>query len=931
MGGGGLYLTGQYIHVIADGPNVRAELRDSGVPGGGSLIGTPSGGPDLTGAAGQITVSSGAFLDPRYCDGTDLIYYTTKLTWPYADYHKSVDHPSCAVVVCDLEILTATVTNETASGQSDGQVALTSSSSNGTVKYSLIQDFDYATQGLDSPITGLPTGNYTVYAKDAAGCTDQVNVFVGQDFTYGPRWRMEYGRVFPRGARTVLDIEERDYSGSITEICGGAVPFLLRYEPRPDSQVVPSNAEIQILCETDAEFDDIRKGVDRQFRVRKYDGYGNLEWTGFISPEFYSEPYLDEPYIITLTAYDGLGELKNKAFKALSGEEYFGDMSLIQIIVECLKKIPVQINLRDCVNIYETTMDSGDEDDPLAQAFIQSQNFREMNCDEVLTSILKPFTEAELFQSFGKWWIRTKEQSVYSTLAYREFDMDAEFVESGTISSRKTVGKEADFIWDSSSQVLSFSRPYGTFRVLHDLGRDNNMIDSGSFEETDIDPAQNFFRGWTIFPGQVNTSYGLEFVKNGDSKGAFFFQWQGTSGTQADTVLTTKQMPVTFPGFASTTTKFNLKFQVYVSRAYPVRWVRLGVRFRWIDTDSGDFWDMNLKNGITLTTSVNTESIQDFYVDRFNSWETIEVIGIPVIVSQLPANMALQVSLHFHNHNGRDFTTLDGLRDEPTLNTHPEGKRFYVTDGNQAPTYGVELQRNTEAEDAPNIIRPDDYNSSSNPRQWVKIDEYNQVPGTNFIDRLLIDNFEISIFSLGIIPGQPDTILIEPPPSATYDNEITTDNESTLEVEVENGDAPDLIGAEYVYNGYFKLSDGTPTALWARDGVDEETRLLSILLSHMTAQGTRSLRRLSGTGRQNIGLGYINSLEDTRDNTRYRFTRFELDDKAGQINCELEEVLTGDDGESPPDPGGEDGNFRITTDGDIRALTTGDLRVYVDG
>src|SRR5690606_41620658 len=91
-------------------------------------------------------------------------------------------------------------------------------------------------------------------------------------------------------------------------------------EPRPDSQVVPSNAEIQILCETDAEFDDIRKGVDRQFRVRKYDGYGNLEWTGFISPEFYSEPYLDEPYIITLTAYDGLGELKNKAFKALSGE-----------------------------------------------------------------------------------------------------------------------------------------------------------------------------------------------------------------------------------------------------------------------------------------------------------------------------------------------------------------------------------------------------------------------------------------------------------------------------------------------------------------------------------------------------------------------------------------------------------------------------------
>lgn len=930
LGGGGLYLTGQYIHVIADGSAIRTELRTSGTVGGGSLIGTPSGGPDLTGAAGQITVSSGAFLDPRYCVGSDQVYYTTKLTWPYADYHLSLNHPSCAVIVCDLEITSAVATNETGPGESDGQIALTATSSNGTVKYSLIENFDYATQGLDSPLTGLTSGNYTVYAKDSSGCTDQVTVFVGQDFTYGPRWRMEYTRVFPRGAKTVIDIEERGYEGSVTEICGGDIPFVLRYDPRSDSQVVPSSAQIKIVCNTDAQFDDIRKGVDRQFRVRKYDGNGNLEWTGFISPEFYSEPYLDEPYYITLTAYDGLAELKNKDFKALSGQEYFGDMSIIQIVVECLKKIPLDINLRSCVNIFETRMDTAATDDPLAQAFIASQNFREDNCDDVLTSILKPFTEAQLFQSFGKWWIRTKEQSVYSTLSYREFNMDAEFVTNGTISSRKTMGKDMNFIWDSSSQVLSYSRPYGTFLITHDLGRDNNMVDSGGFEEKDIDPDQKFFRGWNIFPAQVNTSYGLEFVKNQESKGAFFFQWQGTSGTQADNILSTQQLPITFPDFNSTTTKFNLKFQVYVSRAYPVKWVRLGVRFRLIDRDTGDFWDMNLKNGITLTNSVNTESIQDFYIDKFNSWETIEVIGIPVIVNALPANMAVQVSFHFHNHNGRDYNSFTNLRAVTTVNTLPEGKRVYVTDGSDAPTYAYELQRNTEAESAPDIIRPNDYNATANPYQWVKIDEYNQAAATNFVDRILIDNFEISIFSLGIIAGQPGTLLIEPPETATYENKITADNESVLEVEVDNGDAPDLIGAEYVYNGYFKLSDGTPTARWARTGVDEETRLLSILLGHLTAQGSRSLRKLSGTGRQNIGLGFINSLEDQRDNVRYRFVRFELDDKNGQISCELEEVLTGADGESPPDEGGADGNFRITDTGDIRATTTGDLRIYAE-
>jgi hypothetical protein len=44
-----------------------------------------------------------------------------------------------------------------------------------SIKYSLTEGFEYAS-GQDSPITGLPPGTYTVYAKDAAGCTDEVIV-----------------------------------------------------------------------------------------------------------------------------------------------------------------------------------------------------------------------------------------------------------------------------------------------------------------------------------------------------------------------------------------------------------------------------------------------------------------------------------------------------------------------------------------------------------------------------------------------------------------------------------------------------------------------------------------------------------------------------------------------------------------------------------
>src|SRR5690606_11496777 len=260
-----------------------------------------------------------------------------------------------------------------------------------------------------------------------------------------------------------------------------------------------------------------------------------------------------------------------------------------------------------------------------------------------------------------------------------------------------------------------------------------------------------------------------------------------------------------------------------------------------------------------------------------------------------------------------------------TLNL-PEGKRVYATDGGDRPTYGYELRRNTETESAPDIIRPNDYNVSSNPRQWVKIDELNIAGSVAMVDRIMIDNVEIKIFGVGIVPGQPGIVLIDPPETVTYETEVTKKNESIFEDEVLNGDAPELLGTEYIYNGWFKLSDGTPTALWARAGVTESTRLLDIYLSHLVAQGSQSLRILSGTGIADIQLGYINSLEDQRDHRRYRFTRFALEDKSGTYTIEMEETLTGADGESPPDSS-PDGDFRVIHTGEVRDIHSADLRV----
>lgn len=914
LGGGPYWLTGQYIRVIGNGSTIRAELWTA--PTGGSFIGQPSGGPNLIGDG--ITVASFEFKNPKYCDGEDQVSYTVKNVWPYANYVLSEDHPSCTITVCDLSIDSFVVSNESTVGAADGEISLNATSSNGTIEFSLTPGFAYGT-GQASPLTGLPSGNYVVYAKDAAGCSDQVNVFVGIDYTYSPRWRMEYDHVFPEGYVSRIDIEQRDYTGEVEEICGGAVPFLLEYNPEDESQLVASMATMELLVEEEGQFNEIRIGDDRQHIVRKYLDSGSgfvLEWAGYITPEFYQEPYIFKPYPIKLKAIDGLGELQNKPFVQDSGEEYFGPVSIIKIISECLKKLPVPRNLHSCINIFEENMDTTAADDPLAQAFINTENYRGKNCNDVITNLIKPFTGAELLQSFGVWWIRTREQSVDSTLNFRVFDKDGEYDSNDTIDTRKSLGfprSTSRMCFTESSQLLNYGRPYGKVTITHDLDKDNNMLDTGGFEVNDIDPSTSFFRFWNIFPLQLGITSGLEYVDNADSKGAFFFQWTDNDSQKLNS-LVSNAWPISIGPdvgtgniFENAGTSFKLRFQVYLSPTYNVPYIWVGWKLRFTDVVSGDFWDWYPPSGgpLSVFPAVNIERINDLYVSEYNSWKTYEFYGFRTPGDVTVEDYTIQLSFYFHNHKGRDFDDSSSFADLKAVitetGTEPsmEGKKYYVAVGSN--TFVYELQHNTSSESNPEIVRPDDYHVIGNPFQWIKTVELNPDENVPFLDKILIDNVSIAIFAIQPNIDGPGIFLVDPPETLSYSEKITDRNESALSVSVVNGDAPPMVGAEYIYNGFYKLSDGSITKQWFRDSVpDERQKLLEIYMAYLTAQGALSKRLLSGSGIADIQIGYINCLVDQIDNRKYRFIRYSLDDKAGRYDFELEETLVGEDGESPP-------------------------------
>ena len=96
---------------------------------------------------------------------------------------------------------------------------------------------------------------------------------------------------------------------------------------------------------------------------------------GKVLPMQYQEEYKAPPYYVSVTATDGLAELKNFYLIQPDGQKYYGTVSLIKLVAYCLAFLKLGLNIRVACNLYAIEMDQADEDDPFDQAYIDYQCF----------------------------------------------------------------------------------------------------------------------------------------------------------------------------------------------------------------------------------------------------------------------------------------------------------------------------------------------------------------------------------------------------------------------------------------------------------------------------------------------------------------------------------------------------------------------------
>ena len=127
---------------------------------------------------------------------------------------------------------------------------------------------------------------------------------------YGTKYRFTFEST--NGTTYRILIQKDGYTGGILERCLGKAPVLKR---KHSDRVFGTSMEIFAECKIDGEFTEFYTSKATEFRVQLYRG-NTLVWSGFMSPELYSEPDVAPPYDVHIIATDGLGELKLHTFQA---------------------------------------------------------------------------------------------------------------------------------------------------------------------------------------------------------------------------------------------------------------------------------------------------------------------------------------------------------------------------------------------------------------------------------------------------------------------------------------------------------------------------------------------------------------------------------------------------------------------------------------
>ena len=182
------------------------------------------------------------------------------------------------------------------------------------------------------------------------------------------------------------------YTGSVINLTAGERPFVLREFNTEENIYKPIRAqlaEIDILASaTGSKLEDFLATSDTDIQIYFY--YYNLSevyWTGYVMQSDYREEWQDQNHIITITATDGFGKLKDILFSN-SGAEVTSKQKVIDMIQYATGGTALGWDKYQVINnLYHDSMNTTYPNISLNQAYIDlialhtQSNKPHLNCN----------------------------------------------------------------------------------------------------------------------------------------------------------------------------------------------------------------------------------------------------------------------------------------------------------------------------------------------------------------------------------------------------------------------------------------------------------------------------------------------------------------------------------------------------------------------
>lgn len=306
----------------------------------------------------------------------------------------------------------------------------------------------------------------------------------------GYRTRFVFEFFSDNGAENVIKIQQRGYEGAAKSRALGRAPILRR--ENGESGVLGTSLEIFAQCDIDSEYAELYTTDAREYLVT-YERNGALVWVGFASPELYSAPDIAPPYDVTITATDGLGELKEATFASL------GRASLQDHLLALLEHTGLDINLDDIVivsslAVVQPTIAASALMDSL---YLDAAHLEGETCYDALVAILGSFG-FKITQQGAKWVLLRENDATLAEGAVAAEDASglpvsllAPEIGSMTETDWWPIGQTSTVV-EPARRVVSVVLPYYKRRSLFD---DPDLRDSSKWQHT----AGELYVHWQLF------------------------------------------------------------------------------------------------------------------------------------------------------------------------------------------------------------------------------------------------------------------------------------------------------------------------------------------------------------------------------------------------------------------------------------------------